>query len=235
MWRKPESEFVLDSPGGLSARAQRFLAAEAVRVVEDPGPSDAELRERMAELYGTVDEDFLVLLRSVQRRYLGLSYDSGYFDGSRVTYSPTFDPEPGDTDLEILYAVSMEANVGASLTDKGQVEVGFDQWGLVEFDSLDNVIESDALFALSKRFQVSEVSFRNLAADAVRSSLAADSELGLTEVSEAGGRYSHWFVGDNAAVFYRSLWYELKFTDAPLIAVWGTDASVVARLERLIT
>ncbi|MFD6752077.1 hypothetical protein [Micromonospora gifhornensis] len=228
------SEFVLDEPGGLSARAQRFLAAEAVRVVEDPGPSDAELRERMAELYGTVDEDFLVLLSSVQRRYLGLSYDSGYFDG-RVTYSPTFDPEPGDTDLEILYAVSMQANVGASLTDKGQVKVGFDQYGLVEFDSLDDVIESDALFAASRQFPIRETFGRNLAADAVRSSLTADSELGLTEVPEAGGRYSHWFVGDNAALFYDSLWHELKFTDAPFITVWGADASVVARLERLIT
>lgn len=48
--RSGATGFVLDDPGGLSVRAQRFLAAEAVRVPVDPGFPDSILREQMAVL-----------------------------------------------------------------------------------------------------------------------------------------------------------------------------------------
>lgn len=68
------------------------------------------------------------MLRSLQRRYSGLRYESGYFDGEMVTYNPSFYPEPGEP-LEILYAVLTGTNVGASVTRQGEVEIGFDNMG----------------------------------------------------------------------------------------------------------
>src|SRR5688572_7841218 len=98
------TEFILDTPVGLSSRAQAFLASAAVRIDADPGLPDSVIREQMAQYFGSVDEAFLAYYRAVQRRYLGLQYQSGYFDG-QVTYLPTFEPDPGEPRQEILYAV----------------------------------------------------------------------------------------------------------------------------------
>ena len=227
------SEFVLDAPAGLSSRAQAFLASAAVRIDADPGLPDGVIREQMAQYFGSVDEAFLAYYRAVQRRYLGLRYQSGYFD-AQVTYLPVFEPDPDEPEHVISYAVDTASVAGASLDGEGKVKIGVDEFELVEFANLDALIESDSLFAQCA--QLPAVSkLLPLELEEVRSSLLRPGEHDLVEVPEASGRHSCWFAGPRAAMFYRSLWFELELWEAPTVTIWGSDTETVEDIHRGLT
>ena len=129
------SDFIIDDPRDLSLRAVDFLTKKATRIEVDLGLTGEMLRSEMARVYGDADETFLRTLSAVQARFAGLSYWSGLF-GAVVKFAPSFEPDADDDELEILYAVDAGSVAGASLTKFGEVEVGVDAAGLIEFRSL---------------------------------------------------------------------------------------------------
>lgn len=222
------SRFVLDAPGGLSSRARAFLAAGATRVEVDLGLTGEALRAEMARVYGDVDEVLLQTLEAAQARYAGLSYRSGFFDAI-VKFAPSFEPDADDDELEILYAVDTGSVAGASLTKHGEVEVGVDAAGLLEFTSLDAVIESDALFAAAAARPMA----KTLHIDAGSADPAAVAAMfgDVAMVPEACGRRSWWFTGPSTEVFSCTVWHDLGLGLPPFVKVWTSDPTVDRRFD----
>src|SRR5690349_2957106 len=123
---------VLESPGGLSERAIAFLRDKASRTSFDPGRVGDDLREDIRNAYGEPNEPIVLLLERLQTRFGGLTYESGFFQ-TNVTFSPVCEPDEADEELEILYAVETASPAGASVKSNGEVEVGIDDSGIIEF------------------------------------------------------------------------------------------------------
>jgi hypothetical protein len=228
------TDFVLDSPGALSSRAQEFLRTRARRQSFDPGLVGDALRERIFDVYGRPNEKIVTLLDSIQRRYGGLTYQSGFFD-AKVVYSPVCEPDDMDDDLEILYAVETGGPTGASVRADETVVVGLDQHELREFSSLDTVIECDSLFGLAGNLAISGSSNlkQGTTADAA-ARLRSEAPLGVREVSEARGMHTYWFSGQSSMVFISGLWSELGFGMPPLVKVWGSHEEEVDGIIALL-
>ncbi|MEU1604726.1 hypothetical protein [Micromonospora matsumotoense] len=123
--------FILDAPGGLSERALEFLRRSARRVPFDRGLTGDRLSREIQRLQGRPCDEFVHLLESVQARYGGLAYTSGFFQGP-VRFSPVCEPEEAEEELEILYAIETGSPAGASIKADGQVEIGVDGAGVLE-------------------------------------------------------------------------------------------------------
>jgi hypothetical protein len=223
--------FVLSSPGSLSTRALEFLRKHASRQPFDPGLGGDELRHVIGEVYGRPNERMVSLLESVQARYGGLAYPSGFFD-TDVVFLPVCEPEDADAELEISYAVRCEGPASASLSADGTVFVGRDGNGVAEFASLDAVIECDAMFPLASHMAATMTSFLRSAAQVAQLAgrLRADGELGLREVREACGAHTFWFAGRSAMVYMCGAWSGTP----PLVKVWGATNDSLNAAQQLV-
>jgi len=227
-WDSPGTlAFVLDSPQGLSSTAQRFLRENACRVEFDRELTGEELRRDMLTVNGFVDEELLILLDRIQARYGGLSYPSGYF-GNTVEFTPVCEPEMGE-ELHISYAVQSGTAAGAQLNRDGAVEVCFEDKGLLEFPSLDNVIEWDAAFAKAKSMRVfktfylpDSITFEEVNARLRR--IAPDT----MPISETWGHRSWWFAGPNFALGACRVWRDLELIMPPVAYIGADDAAILA-------
>jgi hypothetical protein len=226
-----ETEFVLYSPGSLTARAQAFLRACSNRKRFDRGLVGERLRSKIEAVYGYPDERIVVLLDSIQGRYGGLTYRSGFFDSS-ITFSPTCEPESLNEKLEILYAIETGGPAGASVRVDGTVAVGLDDSEIAEFSTLDSVIECDSMFALAGRDfsvgasgYVDQEKFLEIAAR-----ISSNYVVPLQVVPEAGGMHTYWYTGESAMLFLCSTWSELGLGMRPLIKVWARSESVIREM-----
>lgn len=220
-----------ESPGGLTVRAARFIRARTQRAVVDAGLTGDALRAQIAAAtYGRSDEVSVDLLERLQSRYGGLSYLSGLF-GSQVCFAPVCEPEDPGEELEILYAVESHSLAGASVKRTGEVELGLDGSGVVEFVGLDSLIECDAVFDVAGALPVKETAYLpHAAVDQVRAALLARPGLGLRPVPEASGRRSFWLRGERSWVFLTCVWAELGSPLPPVLHVWSEDEDTAARV-----
>ncbi|WP_229399357.1 hypothetical protein [Micromonospora okii] len=188
------------------------------------------LRAQIAATYGRSDEVIVGLLERLQSRYGGLSYLSGLF-GSQVRFAPVCEPEDPTEELEILYAVETQSPAGASVKRTGEVELGMDGSGVVEFVGLDSLIECDAVFDVAGELPVKETAYlRHAAVDHVRAALLARPDLGLRPVPEASGQRSFWLQGEHTWVFLTSVWAELGSPLPPMLRVWSQDEGTASRV-----
>jgi hypothetical protein len=227
--------FVINSPAGLSSRARRFLDLCASRESVDLGLVGDGLRTALMEVYGIVDDQIVQLLERVQSRYSGLTYPSGYFD-STITFSPVCEPDVAEQDLEILYAVETDGPVGASLSRVGEVRVGVDAIDVVEFPSLDALIECDSLFALAEELAFSRtVYLADETSTGLQMRLADEIAPASCEVPEASGVYSYWVTDDSFMLFYCSTWSELNLGLPPFAKLWSANADSIDRIANFLT
>ncbi|WP_173140064.1 hypothetical protein [Kibdelosporangium persicum] len=220
---KEDVRFVLDSSEGLSARARHFLRSEARRLDFDPGLVGDELRKRIIAVYGNPNERMVGLLDELQGRYGGLAYRSGFFDAN-VAYTPMCEPEDADEELEILYVVQTGTSAGASVRADGTVVVGFDQWDVVEFRTLDALLECDSMFTdVTKFASVAEVRVSAAGLAGLADYITAETPFSLQLVSEACGSHTFWFSGEEGAVFLCGTWSGMGFPMPPTVKVWSDD------------
>jgi hypothetical protein len=221
--REPDG-FVIDSLARLSARARSFLSTSARRIEYDRGLTGADLVERIVDVHGSPDDDVVDLLERTQRRYGGLQFSSGYF-ANTVEFTPICDPEDGEP-LVIDYAVSSGTSAGALLDRNGRVEVGWDADGLIEFDSLDRLIEWDAAYAAAEQ----SPSFRTLRTDlatfdaSVASLIAAIP--GARRLDEVAGDHTWGIEGPEVVILANAIWASLGLPLGPVVYVGGTDEAV---------
>ncbi|MEU7959805.1 hypothetical protein [Micromonospora humida] len=226
--------FVLDAPGRLSERAVEFLRRSARRVPFDRGLAGGRLSMEIERVYGRPREDFVRLLEGVQSRYGGLTYDSGFFQGP-VQFSPVCEPEDAEDELEILYALETGSPAGGSVKADGQVEIGIDGAGVVEFPDLDTFIECDAMFDAAGRLPVEDRFYLDrsgLARAVSRLSEAADED--LQPVPIAGGAHCYWFQSPSLVAFVCGTWSELGGALSPFVQLWGESMSQLGRCRRLL-
>src|SRR5688572_22694300 len=112
------SDFVFSNPGALSTRAQEFLRKHASRGPFDAGLGGDQLRGVIDEVYGRPNERMVSLLESVQARYGGLRYVSGFFD-TEIVFTPVCEPEDSTEVLEISYAIETGGAPVACLSADG--------------------------------------------------------------------------------------------------------------------
>jgi hypothetical protein len=187
----------------------------------------------MAAVYGAVDDGVVRLLDAVQERYSGLTYNSGFFD-STVIFSPVCEIESSDDEIEISYAVDTGGAAGAFLTRDGEVNIGLDNVGVVEFPNLDYLIECDSMFATCEQLPFSGTIHLHEVTDAdsldrVRRDIATE----LTPVPEATGSHSGWFHAHDVAVFYCTLWFQLGLAMPAFLRYWARGEDEGMLVERL--
>ncbi|RSS36578.1 hypothetical protein EF912_35410 [Streptomyces sp. WAC07061] len=141
---------VLDSPGGLTDRARRFLSARARTVpfptIENPG--DAEVAERLARFPGVDKDVFLAGLRRAQARYGGLVYrTSAWSFKEEIRFEPwpfyKASAEHGPLGQFIGHGVAHPYSV--TLRGDGAVVYRFGR-DVAVFPDVDALIEADALY-----------------------------------------------------------------------------------------
>ncbi|WP_447006691.1 hypothetical protein ACRAKI_09535 [Saccharothrix isguenensis] len=229
--------FVLDDPGGLSKRAVEFLEAHAERISYDVGLTGDELRRHLVDVFGPGQYgDVVSLVESVQRRWGGLAYRSGLFDGP-VVFSPMCDPENADEPLEIEYAVASGSPAGASIDLQGGVLIGFDGNYVKEFANLDSLIECDAMFAsVAASMSVTEIVYDSKTDDADFLSRVSESLAGsLDVVSEASGNHLRWFANEVSAVHACSTWSRMRLGLSAYVRIWARSNEFVQLLRSKLT
>jgi len=227
-------DFVIDAPEPLSSRAANFLRTKARRQSFERGLAGERLEAEIRKVYGKSNDSFVRRLGQLQARYGGLTYHSGFFD-SEVRFNPQCEPDSPDEELEILYAVETGGPIGASVTLRGDVEVGLDELGTVEFSSLDNLIESDALHGEADLLAHSRrVYLEGADMPEVLNRLVADAGLNLRQVDEASSINCRWFEGDSVVVFACSTWARLGLGMNPFISIWGDSEERVQQVEWLV-
>lgn len=217
------SGFIMDSPDGLSPRARAFLANNATRVKVNLELTGEALRSEMVRVIGGVDEVLLRTLSVAQARYAGLSYQSGFFDAT-VKFAPSFEPDAEDDELEILYAVDTGSVAGASLTKFGEVDIGVDALGFIEFRSLDTLIESDAMFATAAARPMARTVHLEGRLDEPAAVAAMVQQMEMIPL--ASGNRTWWFTSPTADVFYCGIWHDLGLGLPPFVKVWTSDPVV---------
>jgi hypothetical protein len=220
-------DYVVTAPGTLSHRAVDFLQANSRRVGFDRGPTGDRLRRQIIAVYGEPKDRIVDLLDRLQARYGGLSYRSGFFE-TDVVFSPVCEPEDAEEELEILYAVQTGSPAGASVKVDGSVEIGLDGAGVVEFASLDTLIESDSMFFAAAHLPVREKRYLdNLPAAELVDRLRSDKSLGLAAVDNASGAHTVWFEGDSKVVFVSDVWQAMGALMPPfMIAAAGAQGDI---------
>jgi hypothetical protein len=230
-----DSGYVSEAPAELSGRALEFLRTKSQRVPVETGLTGDALRAEITRVYGTCDDRIVDLLSRLQSRYSGLSYESGFFQ-SQVTFAPVCEPDDPRDELEILYAVETASPAGASVKVTGEVEIGLDGTGAIEFASLDALIECDAMFASAEALGVETRNYlTDHSADEVLRRLTADEVLGLRTVPGVGGSRTAWFEGSTCMVFFTSFWSDLKLGFSPILRVWARSDSELQRFGRVIS
>jgi hypothetical protein len=228
------SGFVLESPGELSGRAIAFLRDNARRTSFEQGLVGDELREEIRNVYGEGNEPIVALLERLQIRFGGLAYESGFFQAN-VEFAPVCEPDEADEELEILYAVETASPAGASVKSNGDVEVGIDGSGIIEFSSLDALIECDSMLDLMRRFSVESREYLNPSqVPHIVDVLHSDAASGLGFVPEASGKHCHWFDSDAIAVLVCGTWAELGSVMNPVLRIWSDSRDAIERVKRLI-
>ena len=226
----PASEFILQSRGSLSERAFAFLRATASRAEFDPGLTGGDLRDEIFRVYGTYNDPIVLLLDNLQNRYGGLTYQSGFFDAV-VTFSPVCEPEDPAEDLEVLYAVETGSPAGASIKPTGEVEVGVDGEGVIEFPSLDTLIECDSMFGTARKLpHFTQRSIDNSGLRRVTDRLNRE----FARVSEASGQHCSWFENSSGMVFVNGSWAALELGMSPTVSLWSRLAYGTPGIEALV-
>jgi hypothetical protein len=138
-------------------------------------------------------------------------------------------------ELEILYAVETASPAGASVKSNGDVEVGIDGSGIIEFNSLDALIECDSMLDLMRRFSVESREYLNQSqVSHIVDVLHSDPASGLGFVPEASGKHCHWFDSDAIAVLVCGTWAELGSVMNPVLHIWSDSRDAIERVKRLI-
>lgn len=227
-----EPVYILDDHENLSTWAVNFLRTRSRRVHVDRGLSGDDLGDRIVQVYGQRNEAAVDLLTRLQSRYAGLSYESGFFQ-SDVIFAPACEPEDPDEELEILCAVETGSPAGASVRLTGEVEVGLDGAGVLEFASLDVLIECDAMFAAAGSLALEWRRYVNVGSidEVLR---LADGLLNLRLVPRASGSHTFWFEGDSSMVFASSCWSELGLGMPPLLRAWADSENELQRISRIL-
>ncbi|MGI5185568.1 hypothetical protein ACQEVZ_55930 [Dactylosporangium sp. CA-152071] len=218
------SDFVMDSPQGLSHRATAFLAQHAARVEVDPGLTGDALRTALESVRGAVDEVLIQTLEGLQARYAGLTYPSRFFD-SVVTFVPVCEPDPYEGEDEISYVVETGTDCGGSATRTGELVVSEGTASTIEFGSVDALIESDAMFEAA----VHRSAYREVYAN---KRLAGPADImgrvgSVRPVGPASGRWTQWLTDGTTDIFYCAIWYELTKMSLPYIKIWTDNPDVL--------
>ncbi|GAA4440237.1 hypothetical protein [Phytohabitans houttuyneae] len=230
----PNTLYVAASSAGLSTRATEFIRARSHRARFDRGITGERLRDEIARVYGRPNDAIVDLLDALQSRYGGLTYESGFFQ-TVVRFAPVCEPEDALEELEILYAVVTGGPAGASVKANGGVEVGLDAAGVVEFASLDSLIECDALFATVEALGATTERYLDSESfETVLGSLVADERLALRPVSEASGRRTHWLESESLMVYATNVWSALGLVMPPMIRAWAIDEDEIDRVDSLL-
>lgn len=214
---------VMDSPGGLSPLARRFLARRGGRDHFDPGPDDETCRALLHEVFGRSDEAVLAALRSTQERFGGLAYDSPFF-GERITFDPVLDPDPGDESPVFDYAVqaTTASLVGARLRPDGTVLIGWDTApDVVAFRSLEHLVENDALMAAAVDLPLLDAEVATVAG--VEALLAAHPR--LAPLRQPGGFTEHWWYDGSVLAHVTQTWGRVFGYTGPqaTLRVWAAE------------
>lgn len=226
--------FVLNSPGPLSQRAQRFLTTRAHRVDFDRGLTGDALAKKIEEVYGRSRVGIVSLLDRLQERYGGLTYKSGYFD-EQATFSPVCEPDDPSDEPEILYAVTTGAPTGASVHIDGVVEIGFDERGIAEFASLDYLIECDAIFDVAGEWSESKALYLDKGIfSEVHARLLSGEIANVEMLPEATGNHSSWFLGEDVGIFVCRTWSELQLPMQPFMKIWSADERVAGNVANRV-
>lgn len=230
-----ESRYIVDCPEGLSARAIDFLRSSSQRVYLERGLTGQNLQREIVRVYGGPNVFLESLLSRLQERYGGLSYVSGFFQ-SPVTFAPVCDPEDPSDELEIIYAVETGSPAGASVKIDGQVEIGLDSTGVVEFSELDSLIECDAMFSVANALGEGVQSYLgSISARAAVDAIRVDEKLGLKLVPEACSNHSYWLASGSAMIYASDVWSLLGGAMPPLFKVWTANISTAERITHIVT
>lgn len=205
---------VLVAPSPLSKRAQAFLAEQATVVAVDAGPDDDQCRAGMRAVFGRSDEDAIVALRRLQRRYSGLTYPSR-FRGCDVVFEPVLEAGPDMARIEFWYAV-MDAEPdgcrSGNVLPDGTVWFGMFDRDVLTFPSLDHLVECDALLDLAHRLRCLS-SETPPDATAYREMLC-QRHPDLRRIDRASGHCVEWWSDDKRLIYFNGL-------DARLAAAGG--------------
>ena len=178
------------------------------------------MREQLSATAGSADETAIATLRAIQDRYSGLVYRS-FLMGDEVVFEPVLEPEPGDTGMEILYAISptKPGGSGGSLLLDGSVMIGFDDVGVLAFLSLDHFLECEALLWTLGDRQATNPSPLELTAMAVR------------RLPAASGPAVDWLTDGNQLICINAIWSEVFGHRSPSARAWTLDAALRADIS----
>jgi hypothetical protein len=140
-------------------------------------------------------------------------------------FEPLLEPEPGDDNVEILYAISptTPSGAGGSLLLDGSVMMGFDSMQTLAFPSLEHFLECEALlWAVGDRHPANPD--------------PADLEsLSLDLLTTASGAAVQWWSNGSELVYIDQIWAKALGHRPRAAKQWAIDAALRAEIAEHLT